>query len=269
MDAHNSLQQLRKAAFRVLDPGNAGTIEFDRNFGYCALRATSATSGAETRTMPAPNGPGRTFKIGCTYYGNGAITVTVKDSAAATTGTIAFSALAQWAVLESVETSAGVYAWNVASYYGCTPTTIPAGTSVSNMSAPVITGGLTASGSAAHDFSGSTGAFKTSSGANTLSGTVALGNETNPAAGGLTGGKTALTKQVNVLTCSDGSHVFFTLPAPATFQFVVLINISAQAADIYPNASETIKNTTHLTIAAYTTAVFWTDGTNWFTQVSG
>lgn len=41
-------------------------------------------------------------------------------------------------------------------------------------SAPVIAGGLTASGSAANDFSGSTGAFLTSSGLNTLSGDVLI-----------------------------------------------------------------------------------------------
>lgn len=42
----------------------------------------------------------------------------------------------------------------------------------SSFTAPVITGGLTASGSAANDFSGSTGAFKTSSGTNTIEGNV-------------------------------------------------------------------------------------------------
>lgn len=42
------------------------------------------------------------------------------------------------------------------------------------LSAPVISGGLTASGSASNDFSGSTGAFKTSSGTNTLGGTAAF-----------------------------------------------------------------------------------------------
>ena len=40
------------------------------------------------------------------------------------------------------------------------------------LTTPVISTGLTASGSATNDFSGSTGAFKTSSGANTLSGAV-------------------------------------------------------------------------------------------------
>lgn len=45
-----------------------------------------------------------------------------------------------------------------------------AGGAGGTLSAPVITGGLTASGSAANDFSGSTGTFKTSTGTNTIGG---------------------------------------------------------------------------------------------------
>src|ERR1700722_7179163 len=44
------------------------------------------------------------------------------------------------------------------------------GGSGTTLTDPVIVGGLTASGSVANDFSGSTGAFKTSSGANTIEG---------------------------------------------------------------------------------------------------
>lgn len=42
------------------------------------------------------------------------------------------------------------------------------------LTTPIIAGGLTASGSGANDFSASTGTFKTSSGANTLSGDVSV-----------------------------------------------------------------------------------------------
>ena len=131
MDSANALHMIRKSPFHMLDPGNAGSIEFTRNWQYCGLYAASATSGAETRTMLAPNGPGRNCKIGVTYYGNGAITVTVKDSAGNTTGTITFSAISQWIELESIESSAGVYVWHCTNTYGCT-TTVPQATATTS-----------------------------------------------------------------------------------------------------------------------------------------
>jgi hypothetical protein len=280
MSAHRIPRDLSIAPIVVNDPGNAGTIYVDRS----PLEVEIINAGAETRTLAAPIRASVFCKLSCvTASGNTAITV--KDSAAATTGLITFTAAGQWVTLESfctsytASTGARTYAWQVTAIYGPTNTITGTATNGAALTAPVISGGLTASGSTSNDFSGSTGTFKTSAGVNTLSGntvvasgkgfsldTTAVGT---PVAGGLTGDKTALTKQISVLTCSDASHVFFKLPAPNTFQSVVLVNSSAQAADIYPSASETIKNTTHLTIAAYTAAIFWTDGTNWFTQVSG
>ncbi len=51
------------------------------------------------------------------------------------------------------------------------------------LTSPVIATGLTASGSASNDFSGSTGTFKTSSGVNTLSGAVTAVGQITAAAG--------------------------------------------------------------------------------------
>lgn len=91
-----------------------------------------------------------------------------------------------------------------------------AGGAGGTLSAPVITGGLTASGSAANTFAGSTGAFATSTGANTF------GGSTNTFSGGpiietsiqsLSGAgavnvTTAVTKLTttgaNALTLADG-----------------------------------------------------------------
>jgi len=53
------------------------------------------------------------------------------------------------------------------------------GVAGSTFTAPLISGGLTASGSASNDFSGSTGTFKTSTGAGTLSGTTTLAANKN------------------------------------------------------------------------------------------
>ena len=73
----NVLTQLLRSTFSSPDPGDGNTFHLDGMFKYLALKAASATSGAETRTLAAPAKAGLECKIGCSYYGNGAITVTV------------------------------------------------------------------------------------------------------------------------------------------------------------------------------------------------
>jgi hypothetical protein len=76
------------------------------------------------------------------------------------------------------------------------------------LTAPVVGGGLTASGSADNDFSSSTGAFKTSSGATTITGSLAFGVQTLTGAGAvnLTTAVTQLvTTAADALTLSNGS----------------------------------------------------------------
>lgn len=137
------------------------------------------------------------------------------------------------------------------------------------LTAQVVKTGLTASGSASNDFSGSTGTFKTSSGAGTLSGHTlvangkTLGFDFATQAAGTTGAKTAIVNQVVALTCADASNVFATLPDPAVYQFCMVVNNSAQTADVYPYAAESIDGTTHKTIATYKGAIFVSNGTNW------
>lgn len=137
------------------------------------------------------------------------------------------------------------------------------------LTAGVIKTGLTASGSTANDFSGSTGAFKTSSGAGTLSGHTTMADakafnfDTNTQAAGATGAKTAIVNQVVFLTCASASDVFATLPDPAVYKIVFVFNNSTETADIYPYAAETINGTTHKTIATYKGAIFASNGTNW------
>jgi hypothetical protein len=122
MQPSNVLQQMMKAPYAILDPGNGNLVQVSRNFQYCSLAPANATSGAETRSLSAPLGPGLTCSLGCKTYGNGTITVAVTDSSTASTGNIVFNAAGQWAQLWSFETSAGVYAWQVTDMYGCTTT---------------------------------------------------------------------------------------------------------------------------------------------------
>lgn len=70
--------------------------------------------------------------------------------------------------------------------------------SASVLTLPTISGGLTATGAVANDFSGSTGAFTTSSGTNTLSGNVSVADGKTVAFGTTTGSKigTATTQKI-------------------------------------------------------------------------
>jgi len=93
------------------------------------------------------------------------------------------------------------------------------------LTAPVISTGLTASGSASNDFSSSSGAFLTSSGANTLSGAVTVADATTPSIT-LASGK---TNTGFLLINGKTSGSFKILPADATAQAVVM-SIAAQTS---------------------------------------
>lgn len=90
------------------------------------------------------------------------------------------------------------------------------------LTTPVISTGLTASGSAANTFAGSTGTFITSSGANTLSGAVSIADATTPSLTTATG-KTN-TGFVTILGKTSGGFKLFT--ADATGQTVTLAPIA-------------------------------------------
>lgn len=97
--------------------------------------------------------------------------------------------------------------------FGTTPT----------LTTPVISGGLTASGSGSNNFSGSTGAFQTSSGANTLNGAVTINDATTPSLTTAAGKTNTGFVQINGKT--SGSLTFTT--ADATGQ-AVTVSASAQ-----------------------------------------
>lgn len=95
------------------------------------------------------------------------------------------------------------------------------------LTSPVIATGLTASGTATNDFSGSSGAFKTSTGANTLGGATTIADATTPS---LTcaAGKTN-TGFVSVLGKTSGGLKF--LPADAT-AYLVTVTTAAQSTGV-------------------------------------
>lgn len=88
---------------------------------------------------------------------------------------------------------------------------------------PVISTGLSASGSAANTFAGSTGTFITSTGANTLSGSVTIADATTPSLTTAAG----KTNTGFLLLNGKTSGSFKILPADATAQAVIL-SIAAQ-----------------------------------------
>jgi hypothetical protein len=90
---------------------------------------------------------------------------------------------------------------------------------------PVIAGGLTASGSGSNDFSASTGTFKTSSGANTLSGAVSIADATTPSLTTASGKTNTGFVQVNGKT----SGAFKITTADATAQTVTM-SVAAQTS---------------------------------------
>jgi hypothetical protein len=74
MDAHNALQQLYKSPYSILDPGDAGVIAPDRQFGICSL--VTGASG-ETRTLIQPLKEGLVCTMSLDTDGGGDVVVTV------------------------------------------------------------------------------------------------------------------------------------------------------------------------------------------------
>jgi len=101
------LQRLLETEKRIPDPGDAGTIAPDRDFGVCAL--TSA--GAETRTVSNPADIGIRMTI-CGEVVAGTITLTFSSAFdEAGTTTFAITATGQAIHLESVAQGARTYVW--------------------------------------------------------------------------------------------------------------------------------------------------------------
>lgn len=117
-------------------------------------------------------------------------------------------------------------------------TTLGSGTSFTTptLTTPTIATGLTASGSASNDFSASTGTFKTSSGANQLSGAVTITDATTPslttAAGSTNTGNVTINGKTSgklVLTTADATAQTVTVAPLAQTSGAATINIPDMA----------------------------------------
>jgi hypothetical protein len=89
------------------DPGNGKTIEIDSE-NFCVMSLTS--TGAETRTLAAPNRPGIFFSAMMIADG-GDISFTVTGTYDGTNSVITFDQIEDWVVFYSVETAPGVFRW--------------------------------------------------------------------------------------------------------------------------------------------------------------
>ncbi len=110
------------------------------------------------------------------------------------------------------------------------------------LTSPVIGTGLTASGSAANDFSGSTGTFKTSTGLNTLGGYAGLKTNATPvaAAGSAVGSAAALNSANFQKVSSDSAAKGVVLPTGVAGQFQIIENTSSTACEIYAASGGTV-----------------------------
>ena len=123
------------------------------------------------------------------------------------------------------------------------------------LTSPVIGTGLTASGSASNDFSGSTGTFKTSSGANTLSGEVTIADAANPdlnlAAGKTNTGNVTINGKTSgslVITTADETAQAVTVTAAAQTTGATTLTIPDMAGDsdtfVFLTDAQTLTNKT-------------------------
>lgn len=123
MSAHRILKDLylESTPYDIPDPGDAGNIIVDRQFGICQM-----TSGAvaQTRTLPVPTKPNIYVLLNLETDGGTDITVTVTsgyDQAANTS--LVFGDVGDMALLVSVPISTSAYRWRLIAADGLTVAT--------------------------------------------------------------------------------------------------------------------------------------------------
>lgn len=127
-----------------------------------------------------------------------------------------------------------------------------------------LNGGVTASGSAAIDFSGSTGAFKFPSGAISGSGAVTGLKENVISGQGATATLTA-AQSGSVCLFDRAAGIVYTLPAPAVglqFTFIVTTTVTSNNAKVITDAGTTLLiGDLDLASSAPATTTFFGNGT--------
>lgn len=113
MSAHNTLHELFRAPYEVVDPGNGAAINVTRWNQHVPL--TIAASTSETNTLAAPTQTGqRVSIIAVSVGGSGQRAITVASSVNQTGNTVlTFAQQFDAITLESFPVGSGVYRWRV------------------------------------------------------------------------------------------------------------------------------------------------------------
>jgi hypothetical protein len=117
MSGHNAPYELNQAPFEVADPGSGVAIPVTRWNQIIGI----TVAGTETNTLADPAQAGWRLTIMCVARSSGTRTVTA-DSAVNASGhlTIAFDAVDERVILESVPVGDGAYEWRVVDSEGAT-----------------------------------------------------------------------------------------------------------------------------------------------------
>ena len=224
------------ASGSVSNDFSAGTGTFKTSTGANTLGGATTIADATTPSLETANGKTNTGFLGVKGKTSGELKITCAD------------ALAQTVTVTAAAQTVGAATLTIPNFANVNDTfafvTLAQTLASKTLTSPVIATGLTASGAAANDFSGSTGTFKTSTGLHTFGGKAAFKVIATPVAatgaGGGAGGAAALGSAQIVVISSDGATKGVILQTGVAGDVVFVINSSSTAANLFPATGGTL-----------------------------